>query len=968
MPYFRNLLLTNGFLFLLVIKVFAFQADSGIPYIQNIAPNEYQGEIQNWHAAQLHSGIMYIANLGGVLEYDGESWRNINLPNTIALSVGVYNDTVFVGGVNEIGFLYSPTQDSAHFQYRSLKSRLSPFNQEFGDVWQAIPTSEGIYFRTSRFLFKYNNGTIKSWESDNGFHFAFDVREELYVNIRGIGLHKMVGNKLQMVDNGEIFAEDGVYAMLPYGDNSVLLATRFQNLVILDDNQIRAFETKANKFLEENRLYNGITLNDGTYVFGTTQGGIIHIDQKGYVLNIINKDKGLLSDVVYHLFEDKEGNLWVSQNEGLSIVNIQSPVSILDDRYGLEGMPKAMHVDDEQFFVGTTHGLFHRNENYTNLFENITSNKDDPLDFLKVNEKLMYVSSGGVMEITDGGVEAKLSQRYTSCIKKSSIHPGVYYLCTRNGLYLVRENRNELINLGKIEGIDSEVNSVAEDSEGNVWASAPTVGIYQLSWDGSEDSILQPKIVKRVTQKNRPKVFEVGEKVLFGFEETFMSYHSERDTLVDITKVEGPSLSAEGAGIFLMAQDSKENLWMRANNQTTKAVLLEDGTYKEQTTDLNLIKSDQYNFIYPDDKGNVWFGTEDGLIRYDTNVAPRDHPDYKTFVREVLVRNDSLVYSGPRPTSSQFTFEYQDNELRFQYAAPTFTRTADTEYQVYLEGLDSRWSNWTSESHKDYTNIPEGDYIFHVRARNVHGKISEAGTFSFTVLPPWYRTWWAYSLYLLLIGGAVYGIHRFRINRILREQRIRNRIASDLHDEVSATLSSITYFAQAIRQTQNGSKSERFVGLISESASDAKEKITDIIWSIDPENDDWVNLLAKCRRFASDLFESKDMDYDLDIDTDINRPLDIELRQHLWLIYKEMVVNAARHSGARKVDISFGLKGNTLRLVVQDNGKGMSEESQNRSGHGIKNIKKRAGQIGAELQLETDSNIGTRWIMTLKMR
>jgi signal transduction histidine kinase len=222
-------------------------------------------------------------------------------------------------------------------------------------------------------------------------------------------------------------------------------------------------------------------------------------------------------------------------------------------------------------------------------------------------------------------------------------------------------------------------------------------------------------------------------------------------------------------------------------------------------------------------------------------------------------------------------------------------------------------------------------------------------------------------LYLLLIGGILYGIHRIRINRILREQRIRNRIASDLHDEVSATLSSITYFAQAIRQVPDEQQADRFVGLISESASEAKEKITDIIWSIDPEKDDWVDLLSKCRRFASDLFESKSIAYELDIDTDIDQPLDLELRQHLWLIFKEMTVNAARHSHADQVKVTFGMRDNFLKLVVEDNGQGMHQGSAQSKCKGIRSIRNRAEQINADLELETKKSKGTRWTMKLRV-
>src|SRR5699024_603982 len=206
--------------------------------------------------------------------------------------------------------------------------------------------------------------------------------------------------------------------------------------------------------------------------------------------------------------------------------------------------------------------------------------------------------------------------------------------------------------------------------------------------------------------------------------------------------------------------------------------------------------------------------------------------------------------------------------------------------------------------------------------------------------------------------------HRIRINRILRVQRIRNRIASDLHDEVSATLSSIRYFAEAIQQgTQE--QNERFVGLISESADEAKEKITDIIWSIEPENDDWVDLLSKCRRFASDLFESKNIDYELDIDTDINHSLGLELRQHLWLIFKEMAVNAARHSGADRVEVVCGIRNSSGQLVGCDKGIGMNGTAGKQSGKGIKSIRNRANKINAELRLESKPGRGTEWIMIL---
>lgn len=142
-----------------------------------------------------------------------------------------------------------------------------------------------------------------------------------------------------------------------------------------------------------------------------------------------------------------------------------------------------------------------------------------------------------------------------------------------------------------------------------------------------------------------------------------------------------------------------------------------------------------------------------------------------------------------------------------------------------------------------------------------------------------------------------------------------------------------------------------------------KKKISDIVWSIDPDHDDWVDLLVRFRRYASDLFESKGIDYDLDIIEEIDAPITLELRKELWLIYKEMVTNVARHSQASHVQISLEYDDN-LTLVVEDNGIGLPEEYPSEC-NGIRNIKRRAAAIEAEISLYSTPRKGTRWELTL---
>lgn len=225
------------------------------------------------------------------------------------------------------------------------------------------------------------------------------------------------------------------------------------------------------------------------------------------------------------------------------------------------------------------------------------------------------------------------------------------------------------------------------------------------------------------------------------------------------------------------------------------------------------------------------------------------------------------------------------------------------------------------------------------------------------------RTYLIVFLVVLLSGFLIY---RYRILSALREEKTRIKIASDLHDEVSATLTGISYFAEAVKTDQDDEKKNHFINLITESAGDAKEKITDIVWSISPENDDWDIFLSKCRRYASDLLESRGIEYELKIADTISGKLEMNTRQHLWMIFKEMLTNVVRHSKAKRVDIIMDTNHQKFKMVMQDDGIGFDTNGEV-VGNGLKNIEKRAKSIGANLELDSEPSIGTRWTLELTL-
>ena len=199
----------------------------------------------------------------------------------------------------------------------------------------------------------------------------------------------------------------------------------------------------------------------------------------------------------------------------------------------------------------------------------------------------------------------------------------------------------------------------------------------------------------------------------------------------------------------------------------------------------------------------------------------------------------------------------------------------------------------------------------------------------------------------------------------LAKIQTRDRIARNLHDEIGATISGITHFAESIGKDQKfkgSSKSKKLLSLIVESSSEAQEKIKDLIWTVNPENDNWDLLLAKFRRYASDLFDSKEIRYEIDFPERVSFiPLNMEQRQNLWLIFKEIINNIVKHAQCNQVEISIQ-PADDVRLKVIDDGVGFDPKKTTK-GMGIKNIRTRAKKLNAQLNLQTTPGKGTQWDM-----
>ncbi|MBM2846505.1 MAG: Histidine kinase, partial [Bacteroidetes bacterium] len=364
--------------------------------------------------------------------------------------------------------------------------------------------------------------------------------------------------------------------------------------------------------------------------------------------------------------------------------------------------------------------------------------------------------------------------------------------------------------------------------------------------------------------------------------------------------------------------------------------------------------------------GRMYFGGINGFNEFHPDSIVLNPTPPPVVITRFIVFDREIPLPRAITATHEITLERNQNFFSFEFAALDFTAPAKNKYLYRLRGFDRDWINAGSRRLASYTNVGPGTYEFQVKGSNNDGVWNEEGvTIAVTVLPSFWETWWFRVLAAGILAGLAYSFYRYRVNKLLAIQRTRERIARDLHDEVSAILSGISYFSSAVHEDSSNRLSEKsthFMSLINRSSTEVLELLHDIIWSINPEGDRFDNIAAKLRRYASDLCESRSIRYVISIpETLPTRSVGPEKRKNFWLMYKEMVTNAVRHSGCSELTIRLGFNDDGIvHLQVSDNGRGF--DSNGKSGHnGLKNIQARATALNAKLLLETAPGKGTHW-------
>ena len=377
------------------------------------------------------------------------------------------------------------------------------------------------------------------------------------------------------------------------------------------------------------------------------------------------------------------------------------------------------------------------------------------------------------------------------------------------------------------------------------------------------------------------------------------------------------------------------------------------------------LASGNLQVAFADRDGNLWFGTTLGLSRLVPEPDPPPSPP-RILISGLRIRGVPYPLSDlgvDRLTGIQLKPDQTQVEVSF--LGLSFEAGEVLRYQFMLADADRDWGAPTAERTVNYASLKPGSYRFLVRAVNSAG-ISGAvpASIAFTILSPVWQRWWFLALCVSVAMSALYALHRDRVGRLLQLERIRTRIATDLHDDIGASLSQIAVISEVLSQREGAA--ERLREPLSQIANDSRELVgsmSDLVWAIDPRRDHLQDLVQRMRRFSSDMFTARDIQFRFNApDGDLR--LGVDQRRHIFLIFKEGVNNIVRHSHCTEAEIGLTLEANILVLRVQDNGRGL-DLSQAGPGNGLSSIRARAGALGGEVDITGGGDCGTN--VTLKV-
>ncbi|MES2616998.1 MAG: two-component regulator propeller domain-containing protein [Bacteroidota bacterium] len=548
--------------------------------------------------------------------------------------------------------------------------------------------------------------------------------------------------------------------------------------------------------------------------------------------------------------------------------------------------------------------------------------------------------------------------------------------------YMASSNSWMAINPGKVE-VNNDFfyypTKFHEDIKGNVWCLNPFFQLVKYSVHNHTAVVMGHDGKNPYSPANQIyfALFEdkAGNIWLAGNGNTLDFYNSSTNAFYHYIRT-----GCFEEKIYGITMDKHYNLWLFGQQSIARMTpprkVMPD---KGMISDFMYSSFNWKNGIYGHYFGNnyvfaigdvLYFDSKEGLRKLDAGAWDINRLPPAVYINEITVNGQLLQHDSVSQSNYLYagipenaTFNSTENNLVFSFSAINYIYAENNRFCYRLKNYDKRWAYCNAQSPvATFHNLPPGSYQLEVMAANNDGIWNKVpARFSFTIRQPFLQSIWFKILIAVLVLSLIIVFYRIKISELLRLQNVRNKISRDLHDNIGATISSASFSAKLLDDKLNDNDAGKYLtNKLRSDIHELGESIDDIVWSVNPNNDSWEQLFSRMRRYSSGILEDAGIAYTIDFPEPetVHSTLKTDVRKELFLVFKEAVNNAVKHSKANMVNIQIKFGNKTFEMTIADNGIGFDKEQKTHR-NGLKNMITRIQNIKGDMAITSEPGKGT---------
>lgn len=775
-------LLFTSLLFFLIVSVSVAQSSCMVTHYSR---SQYSAGSQNWSIDMDKQGFVYAANNNGLMKYDGVRWIVYPMPaRTIVRSVSISpDDRIYVGSNEEFGYW---TKDASNdLAYTSLVPLLKNFDLHNHEIWKIVQQGNKVYFQGFSCLFVYDQKTVKSISLPRSIVFLLKAGNRLFVQAVEGNLFEVINDKLVNIDYKDVLINTEVKTILPFGENFFLIGTSSDGLFIFNGKTIIPWNVKANPMLKEYQINNGIVFGD-KLVFGTIVKGVFILDKAGNILYHLYSENELQNNTVLSLCNYNNQSIWVGLDNGIDNISLNNTVDIYTGRNEALGAVYTAALKDNTLYIGTNRGIFtYKKEGDQFFYHGFLQNSQGQVWQLKEIDGTLFCGHNDGTFTIENNVMHKISDvRGGYMLQKIQIK-GMEYLIqsTYTSLVLYKKAGNSWIYSHQIDGFLEPARFIEADHLGNIWIGHSTKRLYRLRLSETLDNVTEKQVFgdkDGIPTNTNIRVYKIASRVVFSNGEKLFTWDDLRQKITPYTEINSKLQGFETASTITTVDENK--YWFATIKEAALFSLkgnIPVMLYRLIFTGYSISLVDNYENIVALTKDLHLICLDNGFAIFKETIAAQTNSNASTLIIRDFVCSDANGNTiKPELSTSMVSLRNAYNNIAISFSTiknPCLRKL----YQFKLQGIESNWSNWSESAEANYTRLPVGEYTFMVRTLNSNGSVTEPVLLKFKVKQPWYASFVAMLLYIIILLGGILASQYFYRKRLAKHHDRLHMIADD---------------------------------------------------------------------------------------------------------------------------------------------------------------------------------------------